>query len=684
MADSKRQLLAIMFTDIVGYSAMMNDDEAKTVDILKINLEIHTRITEANNGKVRKEIGDGLMLSFKSVSAAIEAAKQILSEVNKNGYQVRIGIHEGEVIVEKGDLFGDNVNIASRIESNCKPGCIYISESARANLRNKKHIKLIPIGRKELKNIKDPMDLYEVCLDSGDTMSSKSLIPGYAGPLKLGSAKTYLIALVLLILASLFYVFVIQKGAVQQVASKIKKDRIENSIAVLPFESSSNEEQYASMGENFADDIIVKLCKLKGCKVISPRSSFSDQHKGKDIYEIAKDLKVNYVLEGSFNVFGNNVKVNYKLINIKNAEVAVADSYSSVLDQIFQLRDQISGSIVNALDETLIHSLANDKSSDQFNHERYLEYHRGKKLLRSLHLYHPNKKQLTQEARAHFIRSTEIDPDFYEGYIEICESFNLEVGWGYTSFINIEDSFNYYLKKAALLKPESSEIFYMEAQGHYLKWEIKEAERDIRKSIEINENNPQAYFPYALFKAVQKDKEEFIINVEKAIQLDPMNRWYTMLRDLYLATLGEYQLAIQNEQEELLKNPDDFQVPWVIGTTYVLMGAYEKAQVELEKRESYKNSNWMNGYLYAKTGQSEMAETVLNTLLEIDEKGFVPPTQIALVYLGMGNEDKAFEYLEKAVEIKDGFYGFITCTSLFDPVRDQFKEHNLPTFLDNQ
>ena len=160
-----RQLAAIMFTDIVDYTALMGQDEQKAFDFLQKNRELQKPLIEQYGGRWIKELGDGVLASFNTVSDAVNAAVAIQKEcIKANHFQLRIGIHQGEVVGEAGDIFGDAVNITSRIQARAKPGSIYISETVYNNVFNKKNIQTKFIKEETLKNVKDPVRMYEVIL----------------------------------------------------------------------------------------------------------------------------------------------------------------------------------------------------------------------------------------------------------------------------------------------------------------------------------------------------------------------------------------------------------------------------------------------------------------------------------------------------------------------------------------
>src|SRR6185295_16115247 len=181
-----RQLAAIMFTDIVGYTALMGNNEQKAFELLRQNREIQKPLIESFGGRWIKELGDGVMASFPSVSNAVYAAIRIQEACRKaNAFSLRIGIHQGEVVFENDDIFGDAVNIASRLQGAAPPGGIYVSESVHRDLSNKQDIHSAFVGMETLKNVREPLSVYQIVLDGTIEKVSapkseklSSLVPG--------------------------------------------------------------------------------------------------------------------------------------------------------------------------------------------------------------------------------------------------------------------------------------------------------------------------------------------------------------------------------------------------------------------------------------------------------------------------------------------------------------------------
>ncbi len=303
--SQSRQLAAIMFTDIVGYTALMGNDEQKAFELLKKNRELQKPIIEQFNGRWIKELGDGVMASFNTVSDAVNAAIKIQENCNAaKDFQLRIGIHLGEVVFENDDVFGDGVNIASRIQAIAKPGCVYISESVHHNVSNKKDILTKFVKEETLKNVKEPLKIFEVILKAGN---------------------------------------------LDEAVNKTMNTVLKNSIAVLPFANMSSDPEQEYFSDGITEEIITDLSHLHELLVISRSSVMTFKNTNKKIKDIAAELNVHYVLEGSVRKAGNNLRITAQLIDAGNDVHVWAEKYNGTLDDVFDIQEKVSRAIVDAL-----------------------------------------------------------------------------------------------------------------------------------------------------------------------------------------------------------------------------------------------------------------------------------------------------------------------------------------------
>ena len=293
-----RQLAAIMFTDIVGYTTLMGSDEQKAFELLNKNRQIQKPIIEEFQGRFIKELGDGTLAIFNTVSDAVYAAMKIREAGNiSKDIKLRIGIHLGEVVFENEDVFGDGVNIASRIQQIATPGGIYISESVYNNVFNKQDIITRYVKQETLKNVREPMKIYEIIADSkspGTTMKEQT------------------------------------------------KKSMRKSIAVLPFVNMSNDPDQEYFSDGMAEEILNSLVHIKDLRVAGRTSSYQFKGKNVDLREVGDKLGVSTVLEGSVRKQGNRVRITSQLINVDDGFHLWSERYDRDMDDIFAIQDEIA------------------------------------------------------------------------------------------------------------------------------------------------------------------------------------------------------------------------------------------------------------------------------------------------------------------------------------------------------
>jgi len=310
MSEVKRQLVAIMFTDMVGYTALMQEDER----LAKQKRDRHRKVLEENvnkfNGEILQYYGDGTLSIFNSGVQAVQSAIQIQKELNKEPkVALRIGLHTGDIVFDEDGIYGDGVNIASRLESISVPGGILISEKLQDELFNQPELKTQSLGKFRLKNVKKPVEVYAVSADG-------IIVPS---PNELSSEK----------------------------AESTK------TIAVLPFVNMSSEPDNEYFSDGITEEILNALVKVEGLQVTSRTSSFAFKGKNLEAKEIAKRLNVNTILEGSVRKSGKRVRITAQLINTSNDYHIWSETYDRDLEDIFEVQDEIAKKITNTLREKL-------------------------------------------------------------------------------------------------------------------------------------------------------------------------------------------------------------------------------------------------------------------------------------------------------------------------------------------
>ena len=332
--SQSRQLAAIMFTDIVGYTALMGDDEQKAFELLRQNRQLQKPLIEKFNGTWIKEIGDGVLASFTTVTDAVMCASQIQNACNeKKDFRLRIGIHLGEVVFEDNDVFGDGVNIASRLQAIAPIGGIWISESVYKNISNKKEIRTKFIREEKLKHVKEAIQIYEVLIENNPPKELVSF--------NLTTVKT----------------------------------TPDKSIAVLPFINMSSDPEQEFFSDGLTEEIITDLSQLAKLLVISRSSIMTFKGTNKKIKDIANEVNVRYILEGSVRKSGNNLRIAAQLIDALSDAHLWAEKYSGTMDDVFDIQEKVSRSIVEALNLKLTAKEDSELSSHPIQNAKAYEYY---------------------------------------------------------------------------------------------------------------------------------------------------------------------------------------------------------------------------------------------------------------------------------------------------------------------
>ncbi len=372
-----RQLAAVMFADMTGYTAMMQEDEFKAKTLRSRQKEVLDRFIPQYNGKVIQYFGDGTLSIFDSASEAVKAAIEIQKELRKDPVvDLRIGIHSGEVVLDKDGLFGDCVNLASRIETLAVPGAVFISDKVYDELRNQREFRAVSLGKFALKNVKRQVEVFAI-KEKGLVLPSHAELDGKTGP--------------------------------------------EKSIAVLPFENMSNDPENEYFSDGISEEIINALTQVEGIRVTSRTSSFSFKGKKEDVRQIGMKLGVTAILEGSVRKAGSKIRISAQLISAADGYQIWSEIFNSDLEDIFQVQDEISHKILNRLKENFAPVKSHEPIVKQAteNIEAYNLY------LKALYHWNRSNPEEIKMAIREFESAIRIDPKFARAYSALasCYSF---------------------------------------------------------------------------------------------------------------------------------------------------------------------------------------------------------------------------------------------------------------------
>ena len=603
-----------MFTDIVGYTALMGSDEQKAFEFLKKNRELQKPIIEKFNGRWIKELGDGVMASFNTVSDVVNAAIKIQEVCNAaKDFQLRIGIHLGEVVFENDDVFGDGVNIASRIQAIAEPGCIYISESVHHNISNKKDIQTKFVKEETLKNVKEPVKIYEVM------MMSDSVAP----------TETKM------------------------------KTASQNSIAVLPFANMSSDPEQEFFSDGISEEIINVLAQVPGLKVAGRTSSFFFKGKNQDLRMIGEQLNVSHILEGSVRKSGNRIRITAQLIKVADGYHLYSEKFDRELEDIFAIQDEISLAILNAIKIKLVDANKEDVfKRDTNNTEAYQLYLQGR--------YHVNKYNGT-EAFTNGIK-------FYEAAIQLEPEYAL--AWAGIAYCYFEMLMDSLLPPEQCLPPlynavkRSMELDDTIAESHlaladltlFHEWNIKSAKIQFQKVLELNPNSAAGNAHYAMYLMFMGNYTEACRHASISHNLDPFslqNNWEVAWTFLYS---GQVNKALELARTMIQMEHAFFGGHLIAGT--ILMGEkkYEEAQPLLEMAvnlyPSYFGTLEALGVLYWKMGNEARCREVITEMEVLGKTQSVSNGHMGNIYAFMGEYEIAVEYYEKAIEKREALMLF--------------------------
>ncbi|MGB5355403.1 MAG: adenylate/guanylate cyclase domain-containing protein [Eudoraea sp.] len=572
--SQSRQLAVIMFTDIAGYTALMGKDEEKAFRILEKNREIHKPIIEQFNGQWIKELGDGVMASFQTVSDAVHAAIGIQNESREvPDLQITIGIHLGEVVFENEDVFGDGVNIASRIQGLSPPGSIYISEAVHNNIYNKQGIESRFVREEKLKNVASSMRIYEV-------VTTKDL------------SSLHIDA----------------EARIQRTTGK--------SIAVLPFVNMSNDPDQDYFCDGISEEIIDTLAQLNNLRVIARTSMFSFKGKNLDVREIGKKLDVTTLLEGSVRKSGKRLRIATKLLSVADGSHLWTNRYDRELEDIFAIQEDIATKVATELKGFLTSDEKEVIRPQKTSIEAYEYYLKGLELLHQLDVW---------ESKAMFERAIKIDPDYAPAHAGLSEVICQICEWhgGSAKDLAMAES---HSKKALALSPNMAESHASYGYVLSLRKKYAEAEKEFIKAIKVNPNAFKAYYRFGRYYFamgnIEKSAEMFLkaseVRLEDFQSLLLLAQSYRILEDdRYKEAL---KVGLERVRKHLELNPTDRRALSLGSASLIESGEKEEALHWINKAIALypeDGATIFNGAcVFAKAGHKEKAINLLQIAVD--------------------------------------------------------------------
>jgi len=598
----KRKLAAILSADVEGYSRLMGDDEEATVRSLTVYREVLSTLIQQHNGKVLDSPGDNLLAEFASVVDAVQCAVAVQKEIKARNEQLpenrkmrfRIGINLGDVIQEGERLYGDGVNIAARLEGLSEPGGICISKTAFDHIESKLPYGYDFIGDQTVKNIAKPVGAYRVLMDprvtvSGKTAGAKSL-PVRRTPVLIGA-----LVLILAVAAGIWQ-FYLRRASEKPISTDnmASPSADSPSIAVLPFKNLSDDPKQEYFADGMTDELITDLSKISGLLVISRNSSFTYKGKAVKVQQVADELNVKYVLEGSIQRAGDRVRIRAQLIDGATDHHLWAESYDAVMENIFDLQDEITKKIAAVLALKLTVGEQNQFSDKETtNIEAYDAFVKGWG-----HLHRETPDDLIQ-AISLFQAAIEIDPMYSRGHAALAWAyFSSSLRFKWQDFFERHIEFSLLARKhleLAMSNPSSTAHLVASKMALFRRL-YQDAVTHAQLALAFDTNDPDANLNMAWVLMATGKPEEGLDIVNKTIQLDPRNMAAPLsAAGMAYFIMGDLQKAATMTERAISHNPTIAGLYERLSAIYALLGRNQDAKA------AYDNSlkDWIYGYIPA-------------------------------------------------------------------------------------
>jgi adenylate cyclase len=580
-----RKLTAILSADVKGYSRLMGEDDASTVRAITAYRDVFNSLVQHHRGRLVDSPGDNILAEFVSVVDAVQCAVEIQQVLKARNAQLpverrmlfRIGINLGDVIEEEGRLYGDGVNIAARIEALADPGGICISGTVYEHIQNKLTIWDEYLGEHEVKNIAKPVKVYRILLDHVEAAEERTEIKD-----RLKRWQWAAIAVVAALVLG-FGSYTIWNKYLRQpsapavvVSEETPSPELTDlpSIAVLPFDNMSGDPEQEYFSDGITEDLITDLAKVSGLFVVARNSVFAYKGQAINIEQIAEELGVLFVLEGSVRKDNGTVRITAQLIDATTGGHLWAERYDRDLVDIFSVQDEVVEKIVTALeieltDEEQVRLVQNQTDNlDAYDYAKRGWWH---------------KHQLTQEdndqARMMFEQAIELDPQFAGAYVGL--GFTYYEAWSHqwTQDPQTLDTAYEMATKAIALDEIEAGAYALLGWIHLWRKEYDLAIANKEQAIALNPNEADHYVDLAQVLIFSGEPEEAISWVEEAMNLNPHYPvQYPFALGFAYLFLGRHEEAIAAQEDALTINPFNMASYLVLAGAYVELGQMEQAQ----------------------------------------------------------------------------------------------------------
>jgi adenylate cyclase len=624
----QRRLGAIMFTDIVGYSAITSTDEGRALKLLEEHRGLLGGVFDRHAGVVVKTMGDGFLVEFASaveaVNCAVEAQQELrrFNEGRREKAMIRIGIHVGDVVHSGGDIFGDAVNVAARLQPLAETGGICITRQVVDQIERKVDYRMVKIGTRELKNIRYPVELYRVEVPSG---------AGQGGPELLDPKR----------------------------------------LAILPLANLSSDPNDKYFADGMTEELISTVSRISDLSVISRTSVMRYKDTTTPIGEIGRELSAGTVLEGSVRKAGNKVRITTQLIDAQNDKHLWAQSYDRDMTDIFAIQADIAEKVAEALRVRLVPSQkAAMEKKPTSNPDAFTLYLKGR--------YYWNERSYedVEKSLRYFGDALDKDPGFALGHSGMADAYLIQIDRAWLPYDQTIPKALEHARKSVELDPDLAEGHASLGLAYEMMWDFKGAEEELKRAIELRPGYATAYHWYAILESNLGRNQDALGIEMKALELDPQSSIVRQGVGNALASLGRFEEALAQFRSLVEADPEFGSAHYWKAWCHYSLGAVEEAVSEMKKA-----SQTSKGGLYIsdlglacillRAGRKEEALSVIKKADEDSASLYKSPALQSMVKFDLGDVDSGYDLLDRAVRERDNFLFYFKGF----PWYAQYREH---------
>jgi adenylate cyclase len=638
LSHEQRRLAAIMFTDMVGYTALGQKNESLSLALVEEQRKLVRPILARHSGREVKTMGDAFLVEFPSALDAVRCAYEIQRVVREANFSLpddrklhlRIGVHLGDVVESNGDIFGDAVNVASRIEPLAKDGGVCLTRQVYDQVKGKFELPMTNLGPNTLKNVDEPVEVFNVGMPWE----------------KLARAE----------------------------AGRYPADR----IAILPFASLSPNPEDGYFADGITDEIISAVAGISGLSVISRTSVLGYKGTTKKVREIGKELEVGSILEGTFKKAGNRIRVTTQLIDVAADRHLWSENYDRDLDDVFAVQSDVAEQVANALRVRILSSeMERIEKKPTGSTLAYSLYLKGR------HVWNRRTPDDLKKAAEYFGDAVKEDPGFALGYAGLADCYHLlYADWNIDPKANREKT-NAMIAEALKLDSDLAEARTTRASMLCYEYRMRDSEAEFRRAIELKPSYATAHQWYFWLLLYQLRWDEALREIERAVELDPLSYIIGVNHAYFYFWKRDYAGGRPLLEKAIDLNPSAPEPHGGLAVCYARLGMRNQAKREMDTAVVLFQGLYPHVRAYADLelayldDDKQMVAKLLPDVEAHFQEAGTSAAEIGGYYMYLGEHDKGFVWLEKSYSRRENYLLTIRLAPNIDDVRTDPRYHDL-------